>query len=171
MRRRLSAQLLRNLESACIKARRYGLAPGKIISFLRKQTFATTGSEAKLSRPSCYPIELGSLLRDLFDGLYEDGVPYRSTGVILFDLAPDHLVQYSLFEDLLRADKVRSLYEAADTLGGKYGKHTLHLGASHPLEVRGKGRRGVPTVRQQTRLRGETARRHLGMPLFHGDVR
>ncbi len=166
----LFAQLLRNLESACIKARRYRLAAGKIVPFLKKQNFTAVGCEAKLSRPSSHPIEITALLRELFDGIYERGVLYRATGIMLFDLAPDRLVQYSLFEDALRADKVRELYEAADSLSGVYGKHTLHLGASHPLEVRGKGRRGAPTARQQTRLRGETARKHLGMPLFHEDV-
>jgi nucleotidyltransferase/DNA polymerase involved in DNA repair len=73
------------------------------------------------------------------------------------------------FEDLLKAEKIRELYEAVDALSGKYGKHTLHLGGSHPLEVFGKGRRGAPTVREQTQPYGETHRRHLGLPLFHAD--
>ena len=34
---------------------------------------------------------------------------FTSTGVILFDPAPDRFVQHSFFEDPLRADKVRSL--------------------------------------------------------------
>ncbi len=37
----LFAQLLRNLESACIKARRYRLAAGRIVSFLKTQSFET----------------------------------------------------------------------------------------------------------------------------------
>jgi nucleotidyltransferase/DNA polymerase involved in DNA repair len=47
----LFAQLMRNIESACIKARRYSLAPKKIVVFLKKQNFETAGSEAALSRP------------------------------------------------------------------------------------------------------------------------
>jgi DNA polymerase-4/DNA polymerase V len=31
----------------------------------------------------------------------------------------------------------------------------------------GKGRRGKPTTREQTQLKGETRRRHLGLPLIH----
>lgn len=92
---------------------------------------------------------------------------YRATGIILLDLVPDTPVQYSLFEDPVKAEKIRQLYEAADALGGKYGKHTLHLGGSHPIEVFGKGRRGVPTVREQTRMYGETKRKHLGLPILH----
>jgi len=163
----LFAHLLRNLESACIKARRYALAPRKIIPFLKKNNFDTAGCEAKLTRPSVYPLELSPLLQELFDQLYEEKEIYRSTGIVLIDLVPDTPVQYSLFEDPLKAEKIRQLYEAADILSGKYGKHTLHLGSSHHIEVFGKGRRGAPTVREQTRMYGETKRKHVGLPILH----
>ena len=163
----LFAHLLRNLESACIKARRYALAPRKIIPFLKKNNFDTAGCEAKLTRPSVYPLELSPLLQELFDQLYEEKEIYRSTGIVLVDLVPDAPVQYSLFEDPLKAEKIRQLYEAADILSGKYGKHTLHLGGSHAIEVSGKGRRGTPTVREQTRMYGETKRKHIGLPILH----
>ena len=120
-----------------------------------------------LTRPSVYPLELSPLLQELFDQLYDEKDLYRATGIILLDLVPDTPVQYSLFEDPLKAEKIRQLYEAADALGGKYGKHTLHLGGSHPIEVRGKGKRGAPTVREETRLYGETKRKHLGPPIMH----
>ena len=166
----LYAHLLRNLESACIKARRYVLAPRKIIPLLKKNNFDTAGTEVKLTRPSVYPLELAPLLQELFDQLYNEKELYRATGIILLDLVPDTPVQYSLFENPVKAEKIRQLYEAADTLGGKYGKHTLHLGGSHPIEVLGKGKRGAPTVREQTRLYGETKRKHLGLPILHVKV-
>lgn len=166
----LFAQMLRNLESACLKARRYDLAPKKVISFLKENNFDTAGSEISLSRPTSYPLELSAILRELFVTIYRPGILYRATGIILADLAPDRNNQYSLFESPLRVEKVRELYEVVDTLNEKYGKHTLHLGGSHFMEVRGRGGRGEPTVREQTRLYGETKRRHLGLPLFHVDV-
>ena len=166
-RQYLYAHLLRNLESACIKARRYTLAPRKIISILKKNNFDTAGAEAKLTRPSVYPVELSPLLRELFDRLYDNRELYRATGIILLDLVPDTPVQYSLFENPVRAKKIRQLYEAADMLGGKYGKHTLHLGGSHAIEIMGKGKRGTPTVREQICFFGETRRRHLGVPILH----
>lgn len=163
----LFAHLLRNMESACIKARRYSLTARKVIPFLKKNNFDTAGCEAKLTRPSVYPLELSPLLRELFDQLYDEKEIYRATGIVLIDLVPDTPTQYSLFENPLRAEKIRQLYEAADTLGGKYGKHTLHLGGSQPIEILGKGKRGLPTVREQTRLFGETKRKHLGLPILH----
>jgi DNA polymerase-4/DNA polymerase V len=167
----LFAHLLRNLESACIKARRHGLAPRRIAAFLRKQNFDTEGREAKLNRPSAHPLELCEPLRGLFTGMYRRRELYRATGVVLLDLVQDAPLQYSLFDDPLKAEKIRELYAAVDALSGRYGKHTLHLGASHPLEVRGKGRRGAPTIREQTLLFGETPRRRLGLPLFQAKTR
>lgn len=166
----LFAQLSRNLESACIKARRYCLAPVKLAILLREQNFHTVGAEVKLNRPSARPLELSPLFHTLFDSLYQSERMYRATGVVLLDLMEDTNIQYSLFESPLRAEKIEKLYEATDTLSERYGKHTLHLGSSHQIEVTGKGRRGAPTARETTRFRGETGRKHLKLPILHVDV-
>ena len=163
----LFAHLMRNMESACIKARRYSLAPNKIVVFLKKNDFNTAGSEAKLSRPCAFPLEFTGVIHNLFDSCYCPKDIYRATGVVLLDLEPDTNIQYSLFDNPLQAEKIRSLYDVADELGLKFGKHTLHLGSSHQIDKLGKGRRGTPTVREQTQLKGETHRRHLGLPLLH----
>src|SRR5208337_71653 len=163
----LFAHLMRNVESACIKARRYSLAPNKIAVFLKKNDFGTVGNEAKLSRPCASPLEFSGILHDLFDSCYCPQDIYRATGVVLLDLEQDDLVQYSLFDNPVQAEKIRDIYNAADELGRKFGKHTLHLGSSHPIDKLGKGRRGKPTSREQTQLKGETRRRHLGLPLLH----
>jgi len=166
----LFAQLLRNVESACLKARRYSLAPRKIVLFLKKNDFSFRGEEAKLIRPSAHPLEIAGLLRGIFDRIYGGKEIYRATGTVLLDLVPDKNTQYSLFESPMKAEKIRRLYRAADILGGKFGKHTLHLGGSHLIEVLGKGRRGEPTVRDQTRFPGERGRKHLGLPIIHVKV-
>jgi nucleotidyltransferase/DNA polymerase involved in DNA repair len=163
----LFAQLMRNMESACIKARRYNLAPKKIAVYLKMQDFETTGSEAVLSRPCCRPLEFAGVVRELFNKCYREADLYRATGVILCDLVSDQNIQYSLFDDPVQAQKIREIYRAADELGQRYGKHTLHQGSSHLIEKLGRGRRGNPTAREQTQLKGETRRRHLALPLLH----
>jgi nucleotidyltransferase/DNA polymerase involved in DNA repair len=163
----LFAHMLRNLESACIKARRYKLAPKKIVPILKRQNFESAACEIKLSRPTSQPMELSDLLHNAFQSLFRENVPYRATGIILLDLAPDSNRQYSLFEDPVRAEKIKDLYEAIDEISSRYGKHTLHLGGSHAIETNGQGKRGVPTVREDTRLFGETKRQHLGLPILH----
>jgi DNA polymerase-4/DNA polymerase V len=163
----LFAHLMRNMESACIKAQRYSLAPNKIAVFLKKNDFDTVGSEVKLSRPCAFPLEFSVVIRELFNNCYSPKDIYRATGVVLLDLEPDNRVQYSLFDNPMQAEKIRYLYSVADELGQKFGKHTLHLGSSHPIDKLGKGRRGSPTIREQTRFKGETNRHHLGLPLLH----
>ena len=163
----LFAQLMRNMESACIKARRYTLAPKKIVVFLKKQNFESAGSEAVLSRPCACPLEFSDVVRDLFDACYHTCELYRATGVILLDLVADGNLQYTLFDNSVQAEKIKYLYDVADELGQKFGKHTVHLGSSHLIEKLGKGRRGFPTLREQTQLHGETHRRHLALPLIH----
>ncbi len=163
----LFAHLMRNLESACIKARRYGLAPRKIAAFLKQNDFNVSGKEAKLTRPCVYPLELSELLRGLFDAVYDQRAIYRTTGVVLLDLVPDNPVQYSLFEEPLRGESVRNLYEATDLVNDKYGKHTLHLGGAHLIDQFGKGRRGEATDREKNNFCGETRRKHLGLPILH----
>jgi nucleotidyltransferase/DNA polymerase involved in DNA repair len=163
----LFAQLMRNMESACIKARRYTLAPQKIVVFLKKNDFGTNGSEAVLSHPCACPLEFAGVIRELFSACFNPQELYRATGVILLDLKPDNSTQYTLFDNPVQAEKIKDVYAASDYLGKKSGKHTLHLGSSHLIEKLGKGRRGSPTVREQTILKGETKRRHLGLPLIH----
>lgn len=163
----LFAQLMRNMESACIKARRYRLAPHKIAVFLKKNNFDSAVSEAKLSRPCACPLEFSGIISELFAQCYSAKELYRATGVILLDLESDANTQYTLFDNPIQAEKIKDLYNVADELGQKFGKHTLHLGSSHLIEKLGKGRRGQPAVREQTQLKGETRRRHLGLPLIH----
>lgn len=163
----LFAHLMRNMESACIKARRYSLTPNKIVVFLKKNDFHTVGSEAKLSRPCAFPLEFSGIIHDLFDSCYCPKDIYRATGVVFLNLETDTNIQYSLFDNPLQAEKIRGLYNVADELGQKFGKHTLHLGSSHLIDKLGKGRRGSPTSREKTQLKGETRRRHLGLPLLH----
>ena len=163
----LFAHLVRNLESACIKARRYRLSPGRVVAYLKKQNFESSGQEVKLNRACGYPMELTGIIRCMFSGMYKPHEIYRATGVILLDLDQDRERQYSLFEDPVKPEKIRTLYEGIDSICQKYGKHALHLGGSHLMEELGKGRRGEPTVREQILLPGETKRKHLPLPIIH----
>ena len=113
----LFAQLMRNMESACIKARRYALAPNKIVVFLKKNDFNTVGREAKLSRPCAGPLEFSGIIHDLFNCCYCPKDVYRATGVVLLDLETDTNIQYTLFDDPVQAEKIKDLYNVADELG------------------------------------------------------
>jgi DNA polymerase-4/DNA polymerase V len=85
----------------------------------------------------------------------------------MLDLEPDINTQYTLFDNPIQAEKIKGLYNVADELGQKLGKQSLHLGSSQLFDILGKGSRGSSTNREQTKLKAETRRRHLGLPLLH----
>ena len=166
----LFAHLVRNLESACTKARRYQLIPKKIMAYLRQQNFDCVSREVKLNRPCVYPMELTGIVREMFNAMYRPEEIYRSTGIVLLDLDQSVERQYSLFEDAVKPEKVREVYKGIDAICQKYGKHALHMGGSHLLEDRGKGRRGEPTAREKNLLPGERKRKRLPLPIIHSGV-
>jgi DNA polymerase-4/DNA polymerase V len=163
------AQLSKNLENACIKARRYHLAANRLIVFLRQQDYQSTGAELKLSRPSAFPSELYTLLREGFRQLYLPATPYRQTGVVLSGLVAESGVQYGLFEDTAKIAKMAKIYESIDELSRKYGKHSVMHGASlaTKLQAQHEGERGDVPVRKGDLFKGENKRQRLGLPMLH----
>jgi len=163
------AQLSKNLENACIKARRYHLAAQRLVIFLRQQDYRSTGAELKLSRPTAYPVELYTLLREGFRDLYRPNTPYRQTGVVLSGLVAESSVQYGLFEDIAKIDRMAKVYASIDELSQKYGKHAVQHGASLPtkLQAQHEGERGDVPVRRGDLFKGENKRQRLGLPMLH----
>jgi len=163
------AQLSKNLENACIKARRYRLAANRLIVFLRKQDFSSTGVEIKLTRPTAYPVELFGPLRQGFDKVFEQQALYRQTGVVLGGLTPEAGVQYTLFDDTAKIAKMARIYECVDELSRKYGKHSIQHAASLPtkLQAQHEGARGDVPVRKGDLFKGENKRQKIGLPMLH----
>ncbi len=128
------AQLMKNVENACMKARRYHQAAKTIVVFLKKQDHSSRGTNAKLTRASAYPKEFTTIIRALFDQLYVPGMQYRATGVVLCDLAPANPTQPTLFEDPIKIKETKLLYGAIDMLREKYGKHAVHHAVTLPAQ-------------------------------------
>jgi DNA polymerase-4 len=162
------AQLSKNLENACIKARRHRLAASRLIVFLKRQDFTSSGVEIKLSRPTSYPAELFGPLREGFRHLYRQQTPYRLTGVVLAGLGPESGVQHSLFDDLARIEKMTRVYGALDELSERFGKHTLQHASSLPTRQQAlhRGERGDVPERTLKLFRGENRRQRLGLPVL-----
>jgi len=163
------AQLSKNLEAACIKARRYKLAVTRLIVFLRTQDFRDRGVELRLSRPTAYPAELFGALKQGFHELFEPEVLYRQTGVVLAGLVQASVIQYTLFEDTARIEKMERIYHAVDLLSERFGKYAVHHGSSLPtkLQARHEGERGDAPQRGSDLFKGENSRQRLGLPMLH----
>ena len=158
------AKLVRNLESALMKARRHKLKPRLLGVVLRQQNFTHDGLEATLSRPSASTLELLPLLRDMFDAIYREGCEYRATLVALARLEDDRSEQYELFEDRVRIENQRRISQAVDALNGKYGKHTVRSAATLFLADKETSDRDDLPARRSEMLRGESSRRRLKIP-------
>lgn len=167
------SQLAKNIENACLKARRYQLETDRVIFFLRTQQFRDMGMEIRLSRPSSFPHEIIAAVEPYFARVFHAGVEYRSTGIILGKLVVCPVKrQAGLFEPPLEVKKFERLYESADAVRQKYGKHTLFLGTSFWAQTHAQhaADRGEIPTRYRDLLPGETKRRHLGLPMFMGEV-
>lgn len=166
------AQLSKNLENACIKARRHKLAASGLILFLRMQDFRDNGVDLKLSRPTSFPAELTGILRNGFREIYRSGTQYRSTGVILAGLVPVSSVQYSLFDDVPGIEKMGRIYSAVDELSQRFGKHTVQHASSLPVKIHAQheGERGDVPARKGELFKGENKRQKIGVPLLNVKV-
>jgi DNA polymerase-4 len=162
------AQLSKNLENACIKARRYRLAATRLILFLRTQEFRDVGMELKLSRPTAFPADLFGPLREGFDQIYRTRTLYRQTGVVLGGLVPETKIQYSLFDDTSKIEKMAKIYSAVDMISEKYGKYAVHHASSLPttLQALHEGERGDAPARKSDLFKGENKRQRLGLPML-----
>lgn len=163
------AQLSKNLENACIKARKYKLAATKIVIFLREQDFTSCGLEIKLTRPTSYTAELFGVVRRGFQNLFQPQSLYRQTGVVLCGLVAESGIQYTLFDDTAKIEKMAKIYESMDAISRKYGKHTIQHGASLPakLQAQHEGERGDVPKRKNDLFKGENKRQRLGLPMLH----
>jgi DNA polymerase-4/DNA polymerase V len=126
----LVSELAKNIETACLRLRRYGLEAGGMSFYLKTQSFTYAHQScdftARLATPS-YPLKL---VQDIFPKIYRKGTEYRATGVTFFDIAPATLHQHELFQDPLQNDNTRGLFSVIDRVTQKYGKQALHLAQS-----------------------------------------
>ncbi|MFN3740484.1 MAG: DNA polymerase IV [Thermodesulfovibrionales bacterium] len=162
------AQLSKNLENACRKARRYRLSARSLIIFLRTQDFRDEGIGLRLQRPSAYPAEILPLLKEGFERLYREGVLYRQTGVILCELQDESPLQPALFEEPLRIEKMERLYSILDRLSERFGKYLIMHGSSlKAMETpQHLTERGTLPLRKKDLIRGENLRQRLRIPLL-----
>jgi DNA polymerase-4/DNA polymerase V len=166
------AQLSKNIENACMKARKYKLASPKVIVFLRTHDFQDSSMEIKLSRPTNFPNDIVQAVEPHFDEIFSRRFKYRSTGAMLLDLTEDNIVQQDLFGESIRVEKLQQIYASVDAIRAKYGKHTLFLGSSFQAHKFAQhiGDRGDAPERRGELWKGETKRKRLKIPMFVGYI-
>lgn len=164
------AQLSKNIENACIKARRHGLEASAVRFFLKTQDFQLFDRAVILKQATAVPTDILKAVGEVFDTIYRPGRMYRASGVVLEKLEASSRCQPDLFGQTVARDKQVLIFDQVDTLRNKYGKHTVFLGSSFSATgaVNRSGDRIVSTGRQ-VNFKGESKRRRLNIP-FLGEV-
>ena len=143
------AELSKNIENACIKARRYKLFAQKINVFLKTQKFTYHDIDIKLKSLTNLPHEILPLVKIKFRDIYKSNILYRASGVTLLKLEGNKTSQLDLFGHKNKLDELDKLYESIDQLRNKHGKYTVFLGSS--LKAMHKQERkhiGLPSLGQ-----------------------
>ncbi|MBI5456806.1 DNA polymerase IV [Candidatus Kaiserbacteria bacterium] len=165
------SQLSKNIENACIKARRWNVAAPAVFFFLKTQDFRYQGFEIKLSHPTNVPQDILRVVTGYFPKVFKNGELYRATGVTLMKLQKSTSAQLDLFGNVVATEGLRQVFESVDDLSRRYGKHVVFLGSSFEAMRFGAhlGERGDMPERTRQLFKGETARRRLAIPML-GEV-
>ncbi len=165
------SQLSKNVENACIKARRWGLVSPLIFFFLKTQDFKYRGFEIKLPYPTNVPQDILREVAKYIPQLFKEGVLYRATGIALAKLSYSSAAQLDLFGKVMESQASKRVFESVDSISHRYGKHAVFLGSSFDAMRFGAhlGERGDAPERTRQLFKGETARRRLALPML-GEV-
>ena len=90
----IKAQLFRNVESACIKLRRYYLRAKRLIIYVRQHDYRSDCMQTDLNRATVSPLELFPVVERVLCSLYRNERRYRLTGVVLTNLEEDVEMQF-----------------------------------------------------------------------------
>lgn len=187
------SQLSKNVENACIKARRWGLTTPEIFFFLKTQDFKYQGFEVKLPYPSAVPQDILREVAKFFPHVYQKRMLYRATGITLMKLHDADSAQLDLFGKVKESEGLKLVFESVDNISERYGKHAVFLGSSletvafgaHPIQqmihqnhhrarvaycpLKRDAERGDLPGRTRQLFKGETAHRRLAIPML-GEV-
>lgn len=160
------SQLSKNIENACIRARRHDLYADKVSIFLKTQDFISRGKKFRLSVHTNAPKEIVSVAEDIFDQLFDPNTKYRTTGVRLSNLVHKDSYQRDLFNQHVDVEKLSKIFDTIDEIDDTYGKHTVCLASSMKALTQGdyQGARGKKPKRKKDLLQGENERQRIAIP-------
>lgn len=124
------AQLSKNIERACAKARGVGAHAREVGVMLKSQDFLYRNREVPLSLPTNDPVIILGALRKVFGEMFVPNILYRATGVSLRSLVHESALPQDLFGASAKASEQVAILSAVDTLNRRYGSQTVHLASS-----------------------------------------
>lgn len=130
----LLARLCKNTEKACAKLRRHKLITQQVYFYLKTQQFSYFGIKVKLSQATNTPAPILQIINNSFNKIYQRGVLYRATGVILQKLVEEEQKQMNFFVNDCN-DAMEKVYKKVDLLNKKYGQNTVFMGRRLGKEI------------------------------------
>lgn len=127
-------QLSKNVESACSKARSYGLCPAGIRFYLKTQEFIYHDYDIRMPIATASPSEIMNLISLYFNKVYKPKIFYRATGIVLKTLSNGVIIR-DLFGESLRVERQAEVFKVVDNIAMKYGEHSLSLCSSKREKV------------------------------------
>lgn len=160
------SQLSKNIENACIRARRHDLYTNKVSIFLKTADFMSRGKTFRLSVHTNTPKEIVHTAKPIFATLFAAQTEYRTTGVRFSNLVHKDAYQRDLFNQHAEIEKQSNIFTTIDKIDDKYGKHTVCLASSMEALTKGdyQGKRGTKPQRKQDLLSGENERQRIDIP-------
>lgn len=123
-------ELSRNIESACVRLRHYGLYAKEINFYIKGQDYRYSRVEIDMPVPSCTPEKFLEAIQNNFDKIYKPGKVYRATGVTLGGISARQVVTGDLFGAFATNEAVKRIYDEIDVLSEKFGRVVVSLGSS-----------------------------------------
>ncbi|PZM78731.1 MAG: DNA polymerase IV [Candidatus Margulisiibacteriota bacterium] len=140
------AEMVKNIEEATAKCRKYKLTAKRVSIFFKTQQFVTSGHEAKLSRHTASAIEILEVVKVLFDHCYKEGVEYRQTTCVLSELTDNNSQQLTIFDSVLRIEQLEKVSGTVDAINKNMGRGKIHLAASLPARKQSNARLAIPMM-------------------------
>lgn len=124
------AQLSKNVERACHKARMHGVRTGEVGIMLKTQEFLYRNSEVPLVVATNDPAAILQAIEPHFKKMFVPNILYRATGVSLRKIIGEEVATLDLFGQTEEVNERVEVLETIDALNQKYGKETILLAAS-----------------------------------------
>ncbi len=124
------AQLSKNVERACHKARMHGVRSGEVGVMLKTQEFLYRNSEVPLVVATNDPAAILQAIETYFKKIFVPNILYRATGVSLRKIIGEEVATLDLFGHTEEVNENTSMLKTVDALNRKYGKETILLAAS-----------------------------------------
>lgn len=121
-------ELNRHIHTSCRKLRKYNTKCLQIAVMLKTKDFKVYYEKQDLVAPTDFELEISEIAIKLLAKIYNQGVLYRSTGVVLEKIGEQGSEQLSLYSDTTEETKKKNLTKCFDKLESKFGKNIVQTG-------------------------------------------